>query len=177
VLLVGFMASGKTTVGDAVGRGTGWPVIDVDAEVEAEAGVSVEEIFRTRGETWFRDAEARHTAAAVERRGVVVVPGGGWAARPGRIEALPPHVLSVWLRVTPEEAVDRARAEGAVRPLLAGAADPLEEARRLLGEREPHYGKATLHLDTGGRSPLEVADLIFEELRRRGASATPLDSE
>lgn len=171
------MASGKTAVGEALGGATGWPVVDVDAEIEAEVGDSVAGIFRTRGEAWFREAEARVTEEALACRGVVVVPGGGWATRTGRLASVPEHVLSVWLRVTAEEAVERARADGPVRPLLHEAEDPLEAARRLIRDREPYYRKAELHLDTGGRSPLEVADLILKELRRRRTSSTPRDSE
>lgn len=166
VILVGFMAAGKTAVGREVARRTGWRLVDVDAEVEARTGATVPELFATRGEAWFRQAEDDLTREALDRREVVVVPGGGWAAIPGRLEGLPSGVLSVWLRVSPETAVARAAVEGDTRPLLRGPEPPLDRARALLADREPHYARAGLHLDTEGRLPLEVADQILEILRR-----------
>jgi len=166
VVLVGFMAAGKTAVGRALARRTGWRLVDVDAEIVARAGAGVSEIFRTRGESWFRGEEERLTREALDLEGVVVVPGGGWAAAAGRLDGLPGHVLSVWLRVSPEAAVARAAEDGDTRPLLRGPEPTLDRARRLLAAREPFYRKAALHLDTEGRVPLEVADEISETLRR-----------
>jgi len=166
VLLVGFMAAGKTAVGKELARRTGWRLVDVDAEVEVLAGAPVAEVFATRGEAWFRREEERLTREALDRSGVVVVPGGGWAGVPGRLEGLPPRILSVWLRVSAEAAVARAAGDGDTRPLLTGPEPPLDRARALLAAREPHYAGAALHLDTEGRLPVEVADHILEILRR-----------
>lgn len=166
VLLVGFMAAGKTAVGRALARRTGWRLVDVDSEIVARTGADVSELFRTRGEIWFREEEERLTREALDLTGVVVVPGGGWAAAAGRMEGLSPRVLSVWLRVSPETAVERAANQGETRPLLAGPEPVLEKARRLLALREPSYRRAALHLDTEGRVPLELADEISEILRR-----------
>ena len=75
--------------------------------------------------------------------------------------------MSVWLRISAEEAVRRAARRPGTRPLLAGAEDPLRRARELLAEREPLYAEAELHLDTGSATPLEVADQILIHLRER----------
>jgi shikimate kinase len=166
VLLVGFMASGKSTVGAELSRRTGWTLVDVDQAIEDRTGHDIPTLFATRGEAWFRELEAEVTGAALDLHGCVVVPGGGWAAVEGRLESLPPHVLSVWLRVGATEAVTRSRRDGPGRPLLDQAGDPLSRARSLLGAREPHYRKAALHLDTEGRVPVELADAILEHLRR-----------
>lgn len=166
LVLVGFMAAGKTAVGRHLEQLTGWRVVDVDAEIEKGAGETVAELFRSRGESWFRREEDRVVREALDLRGVVLVPGGGWAAAPGRVEALANDVLTVWLVVSAEEAVARASREGETRPLLAGAEPALDKARVLLNAREPFYRRAAVHLDTEGRTPLEVAELISEFLRR-----------
>jgi shikimate kinase len=166
VVLVGFMASGKSSVGLALARRTGWTLVDVDRDIEESTGQPIPDLFATRGEAWFRELEEERTSAALDLHGCVVVPGGGWAAASRGLETLPPHVHSIWLRVSPEVAVARARQEGAGRPLLDEVEDPLARARELLERREPHYRRAGLHLDTEGRTPVELADAIVSHVRR-----------
>lgn len=164
VLLVGFMASGKTSVGRRLAARLGWEFVDADAEVEARSGLSVEAIFRERGEEGFREIEGRVTADLLEGRRRVVASGGGWpAADPDRLYALPDEILSVWLRVPASVAVDRARREGRVRPLL-DVEDPEESARELLGHRRSSYARARLHLDASKPSPDALASAIVEYL-------------
>ena len=80
------------------------------------------------------------------------------------MDSLPPGTLAVWLRVSPEEAVRRARAEGPTRPLL-DADDPVERARGLLEERAPHYRKASLILDSESAPPDGLARTIYESIQ------------
>lgn len=171
VLLVGFMASGKTSVAALLSDRLGWPVRDVDRLLEEEEGLTVREIFETRGEPWFREREAALTRRLLGERRVVLAPGGGWAAAPGRLDELPEHVLSVWLRVGAEEAIRRAGDAPGSRPLLAtggpGDAKALAAVSDLLRERERWYRRAALHLDTSRATPLEVADSILNHMARR----------
>lgn len=165
VVLVGFMASGKTTVGAALARRLGWRLIDIDAELVARDGRSVQEIFAAEGESGFRRIEARAVDEALNERQVVVVPGGGWAAAgEDRIQALPADTFTVWLRVSAEAAVARARASSVVRPLLAGN-DPLTTAFALLAEREPFYAPARLHLEAEQESPDHLAVKIVSQMQ------------
>ncbi len=159
VVLVGFMASGKTVVGAILARRLGWAHVDLDRVIEARAGRGVAEIFAAEGEAAFRRLEAEATAEVAAREGVVLTPGGGWVTNPALLAALGPGTLSVWLQVTPEEAVLRASARPGERPLLAGP-DPLAAARRLLEARAAHYARAAAAVDTGGRAPEQVADEI-----------------
>ena len=162
-MLVGLMGSGKTTVGRLLARRLGWSFVDLDEEVEAAAGATVEELFRTRGEHTFRGLEARAGADALAWVKAVIAPGGGWTLAPGRLEGLPTGSLSVWLRVTPETAVARATRGSSARPLLAGP-DPVARARKLLREREAVYGHALLHLDAEHASPASLARAIAEHM-------------
>ena len=167
VVLLGFMAAGKTAVGAELARRLGWEHLDLDREIERREGRSVAGIFAAEGEGRFRELEARATAELARRARVVVSPGGGWITGAGNLQALGPGTLAVWLQVSPDEAVRRAGASPGERPLLAGP-DPLEAARRLLEARESLYARAGLHVDTEGRSPGEVAAIIETELRARG---------
>jgi shikimate kinase len=166
VVLLGFMAAGKTAVGAELARRLGWDAVDLDALIEAEQGVRVAAIFATHGEARFRELEGEATRRVAARAGVVLSPGGGWITRAENLGALGEGTLSVWLRVSPEEAVRRAAAAPGERPLLAGA-DPLAAARRLLDERAPLYARAALHVDTAGRTPAQVADIVEAEVRAR----------
>ncbi len=168
VLLVGFMGSGKSTVGPLVAETLSWRFQDFDDRIEASEGRSVAEIFRQQGEAHFRSVEARVASRLLKEDEVVLGSGGGWAAIPGRLDALPKGTVSVWLRVSVAEAIVRASAESGVRPLLAGE-DPGARAEALLAERSPRYARAHLSVDTDGRTPEDVAAEILELLERRGS--------
>lgn len=160
IVLVGFMGSGKSSVGPLLARALDWDFADVDACVEAEEGRSVARIFAESGEPRFREAEERVAAGLLARDGVVLAVGGGWGAAPGRLRSLPDGTTSVWLRVSVEEAVRRCTIEGGTRPLLH-VPDPLEAARELLRRRVPQYAEAHLRVDTEGRTVEDVAAEIL----------------
>jgi len=157
VVLVGFMGSGKTTVGRVLASRLGWRFMDLDDEVEALAGRTVEEIFREQGEPAFR---------ALEERAGELAPGGGWSLAPGRLESLSSDSLSVWLEVSPETAVRRAMSHGRVRPLLEGG-DPVGRARSLMAERAAVYARARLHLDAERVAPAALARAIAEHMEAK----------
>jgi len=157
------MAAGKSTVGPMLARALDWSFLDGDAELVRRSGVSVPEWFQRRGEAAFRREEARVTAELCRQDHVVIAPGGGWAAAEGALDSVPAGTAVIWLRVTVEEAVRRALADPAVRPLLASDA-PLEAARRLLGAREAAYARADFVIDVDGRTPVELTTEILEWL-------------
>jgi shikimate kinase len=166
VLLVGFMGSGKTRVGQILARRLGWTFRDFDQEVRGRVGLPIPEIFRQHGEGFFREAEERVGAELLRECRVVLASGGGWPAALGRMESLGPDTLSVWLQVSPEVAVRRALEEGPTRPILA-VRDPVARARALLSQREPYYALARVVLDSDETEP-EVLATTIEELVIRG---------
>lgn len=172
VVLLGFMASGKSTVGAALARRVGWEHLDLDREIEAREGRTIPELFRVYNEAYFRALEARLTAEVAGRTGVVLSPGGGWITHPGALERLGPGTLSVWLRVSPGVVLERVGSARAGRPLL-DVPDPVSAVHRLLAEREPLYRRADLSVDTDGLDPASVAALLERELRARGLAHTP----
>jgi shikimate kinase len=164
VVLVGFMGSGKSTVGVLLASRLGWSFLDFDDEIERRAGASVADIFREKGEAFFRVLEHEVGCDLLAGERVVLATGGGWPTAPGHMDALGPDTLSVWLDVSAESSVSRVRGRGRIRPLLE-VADPVGRARLLLGERAPHYGSAELHLDSTRSTPEELADRILEHMR------------
>lgn len=169
VLLVGFMASGKTAVGQILARKLGWRFVDLDALIEERAGRTISHIFRHEGEAAFRSLESETGTEALALEHVVLAAGGGWAAAPGRLEALDRDTLSVWLRVSADTAVQRAAAAGATRPLL-DVPDPVHAARTLLARREPYYRRAHLAFDSESLSADEIARRILVEMERRNGA-------
>lgn len=166
IVLVGMMCSGKSAVGAAVAELLGWAHIDLDREIEREAGRPVREIFAAEGEAAFRRMEAEATRRMAGRTRIVLSPGGGWITNPHLLDSLGPGTLCVWLQVSPEEAVRRSAAAPGERPLLAGP-DPLGAVRRLLAERERFYARAHLVLPTDGRSVDGAARDIHGYVRDR----------
>ena len=167
VVLVGLMGAGKSAVGAALAARLGWEHRDLDRDLERAAGRTVAEIFATEGEAGFRRREREATRAVAGLTELVLSAGGGWMANPGVPELLAPGTLLVWLQVSPGEALRRAGAAPGERPLLAGP-DPLGTLRRLLSERERHYGRAHLAVPTDGRSIADLAAELEHRVRAGG---------
>ena len=160
------MGSGKSSVGRELARALDWRFVDFDAAIAEEEGRSIPEIFRGMGEAHFRKAEERVGSRLLREARVVLASGGGWAAEPGRLDAVPPGTETFWLRVSQEEALRRVASGSGARPLLA-VTDPEEAVARLIAEREPHYARAGSVVDTDGRSVEDVTGEVLAILRRK----------
>ncbi len=174
IVLIGFSATGKSSVARALADRLGWTALDTDDLIEAAAGRSVPDIFARDGEAAFRalERDAARQAAAWER--VVIATGGGlWLDATNRealcdggfVVALEARLGTIVARHAPAES---ARADA--RPLLAGG-ERLETVRRLKAARQSHYAlaDATVHTDTA--SVEQVADQIAAVFERDGAAA------
>jgi shikimate kinase len=170
IVLVGFMAAGKSTVGRHLAGALGWDFHDLDEVVETREGRTIAAIFAESGESFFREVEARVAEEYLSRERVVLATGGGWAARPGRLGTLPDRTLTVWLKVSAAEAVRRAGG-GEGRPLLAGS-DRVEGAAALLRQRTSRYAAADIEVDTEGRTAEDVSAQILARVARRTENHT-----
>jgi shikimate kinase len=166
IVLIGFMATGKTTVGQLVAERLGRRFVDLDRLIEETAGTTVAELFASGGEPGFRRVEAQALRQALATPHAVVATGGGAACREDNLQAMLDQGLVVALSATPVEVLRRTGASSG-RPLLDAADDPLAVATRLLGEREPFYARAHLRVDTVGRTPAQVAALVVDLARQR----------
>jgi shikimate kinase len=167
VALIGFMGSGKSTVGALLARRLGWEFVDVDALVEAEAGATIADIFTAHGEDHFRTLESAGLRALAGRTGLVVAVGGGAPHRESNRWFFTADGTAVFhLHVPLERALARA-GDGRTRPLLAHGAD---EVRRLYEERLPRYRELGTEIATDGRSPGDVADEIAARMAPRQAA-------
>jgi shikimate kinase len=141
----------------------GFPWVDLDLEIERAADRPIAGLFEERGGTEFRELEAAALERALSdsRPGVVIACGGGIVTIPATRKRLSAAAFVVWLRVAPAIAASRLGAEGAaLRPLLRGGA-PREALESLLRDRAPHYqAVADAVIDTEGRTPAEVADMV-----------------
>ena len=152
IFLIGFMASGKTTVGRLLAERLDWNFVDLDKVIEDEAGKTVADIFAAEGEDGFRKRETEALREVAKRRKTVVATGGGAPCREENVEAMLGAGRVFWLDVTPDEAVRRAgKASG--RPLLDGADDPVEVARKLMDSRRSFYKRAHAGVATVDLSP------------------------
>jgi len=164
ILLVGFMASGKSSVGMELASRLGWGFEDFDTVIEARAGKSVSQIFSEDGESEFRRLESDVAMELLSRSETVVASGGGWPTQPGSWNMVMDDTMSVWLKVSPVEAVRRAAQEGSTRPLLNGA-DVTDRATALLLSREPAYSRARHALDSEHLDPPQLAVEIMKLMK------------
>ncbi|MEX2582515.1 MAG: shikimate kinase [Gemmatimonadota bacterium] len=168
VVLLGYMCSGKSTVGESVARRLSWNFVDFDVEIERREQRRVWEIIEGEGEEYFRRLESELTREASEERRLVMAPGGGWITNPELLEAIRPGTFSVWLRVSPEETVRRLLDDSIDRPLKEHP-DPIRPVSEMLEEREPLYRRADLAIPGDSRHPEELAFEIESIVRLRNA--------
>lgn len=154
------MASGKTTLAEALAKRCALGFVDLDETIEEAAGESVAEIIRSRGECVFRELEYRALRSCPD--GVVIAAGGGcFLSDDVRSYLRETGILSVFLNPPWECMVQRAAAQGADRPLWKSE----KEARRLFENRLPFYKQADVHLKLeGDESPDTVVDLLLDRI-------------
>jgi len=168
VVLVGFMGSGKSSVGRIVARRLGFRFEDMDRRIEKRAGRRIATIFRDAGEEAFRALEREEAVSLSSLSDRVVATGGGAFARPDTRALLQAGALTVWLQGDIDTILSRVPRDGA-RP-LAGNRDIM---RALLAEREPFYRMADVAVDASSGTPREVADRIVGLIEGRNRKKTP----
>ncbi|HVU04013.1 MAG TPA: 3-dehydroquinate synthase [Polyangiaceae bacterium] len=164
LLVSGFMGTGKSTVSRLVAEWCGRPLVDLDAEIEREAGVPIAELFATRGEPAFRllEREALDRVLGRTDAPVVALGGGALLQRGTRLDAIDRGVV-VTLDASVEEILKRTA--GSDRPLLQ-AGDPRVRVEQLLAERKLAYAECHGRVSTTGRSPEDVARDVVALWRR-----------
>jgi shikimate kinase len=167
LVLIGYRATGKTTLARRLAERLGWSWIDADVEIERRAGKSIARIFAEQGEPAFRDLESLVIADLCGREHVVLAAGGGAPVRQENRRPMRESNHVVWLTARPETILARMSGDhttAARRPSLTEH-DPLEEIVQLLRTREPIY-RETAHwvVDTEGKTPEQLTDEILARL-------------
>lgn len=166
--LVGFMGTGKTTIGRELARTMGRKFLDTDQVLEQRFGKSVNEIFEEDGEEAFRVAERALSLEIAELENKVVGTGGGTIMDPVNLEAFQKSGLLLRLYTRQTNLIGRLK-RTSKRPLLKGEseAEVEEKIKKLLAEREAIYGLINLRLETTDLTPLIAARKVHEFLRSR----------
>lgn len=151
IFLIGFMCSGKTTLGRAVCERTGLRFIDLDYEIEQHAGMSVKDIFATKGESAFRELERTMLAEVSALEDVVVACGGGTPCQPGAMDLMNDSGITIRLVPSEKRMLHRLMAGRHKRPLIASISSQAEMRDFLIftsAKREEYYCKARHRFDT-----------------------------
>ena len=166
VALIGLRGAGKTTLGSALAVELRMPFVELDREIEREAGISLSEVFLLYGQNGYRRIERscldRVMAGHAE---MVMSVGGGIVSEPEAYNHLLQHCFTVWVKASPDEHMARVVAQGDLRP-MQGNAEAMVDLRRILDARAPLYQKADITLDTSGEDPKQS----LSKLRRAVAA-------
>ena len=159
IALIGMMGSGKSTVAAVLAERLDWPLVDLDAVLEAKSDMSISEIFASQGEPAFRALEASSCLALLERQEQFVLAlGGGAVENEATRGALQRRATVIWLRASINTLIARV-GSGSARPLLGEKIK--ESMEEILKRREPFYEAcADYVLDVDDLSPREVSDRI-----------------
>lgn len=159
--LIGFMASGKSTVGAGVAACLGLPFIDLDSHIEVRTGTSIPDIFSTLGERIFRSMEMEALKdVSIAHEQLVLATGGGVVTEPSSRMVLKENFTSIYLRAKPDTIIERLRHDGGDRPLLQGD-DWTHRVLQLMTARNALYdGVADVTIDVDGLSVDEVVTRV-----------------
>ena len=163
IVLVGFMACGKTFTSRELAVRLGRERVSTDELIEAQEGRAIADIFAQSGEPYFRDVERQVVLACARRQGLVIDCGGGVAVNEANFNALKTTGVSFYLYASPEAIFRRTRGR-TDRPLL-NVPDPMEKIKDLLARRDPHYRRADHVVDSSEDNIPKVVDEILRILK------------
>jgi XRE family aerobic/anaerobic benzoate catabolism transcriptional regulator len=162
IALLGLRGAGKSTLGQKLAQALSLPFIELDREVEKEAGAELGEVFAMYGQDAFRRFERRALERVLEEHDrAVIATGGSLVTDKSTYELLLQRCRCIWLKAAPDEHMQRVIAQGDMRP-FKGRSAALDEIRTLLADRERLYGRADATVDTTGKTVRQS----LAELRR-----------
>jgi len=164
--LVGLRGAGKSTIGARLARRMDMSFIELDTLIEQAAGMSLGEVFSLHGEDYYRRLERDQLARVLrETSAAVIAVGGSIVSDAQNWELLKRRCLTIWLRATPRDHMQRVIRQGDTRPMRDNPA-AMTELRGLLERREPLYAESDLEIKTSGRKIQAVVEQIAEALEK-----------
>lgn len=149
IYLIGYMGSGKTTIGSVLAQSLNWSFIDLDELITNRSGKTVPEIFNQYGETVFRELEASALHSTFHKSHIVIATGGGTPCFYENLEKMKEHGSTIYLNVSVDELIRRLTSDPTIRPLVSGKT-PGELGQHIqqhLSRRLTHYNKADYIVD------------------------------
>lgn len=163
IALTGFMAVGKSAVGRTLARRLGRRFVDLDKMIERSEGMRIKNIFKRKGETYFRRAEKQALAEVLVQEGQVIATGGGVVIDEENLQLLREKSFVVCLTAAPDVLLRRAE-KSRQRPLLEDG-DQAQRIGELLAQREKNYAEAHVVVDTSELTVEQVVEKILEQLK------------
>lgn len=158
IAFIGLRGAGKSTIGTALAERLSWRFTDLVRTIEQRAGMSVSEIFSLGGQSAYRCFELECLEETIERAEPAIIEvGGSLVSEPAAYERLLGSCVTIWLRASPEDHMNRVIAQGDKRP-MAGNKHAMEDLKRILSERESLYQRANYILNTSGARVSDTVD-------------------
>jgi shikimate kinase len=160
IFLIGMPGSGKTSIGKELAKLTGSNLIDLDEYIAKKEKISIPQIFKTKGEDYFRKAETSALKEIIERsKKTVVSVGGGTPCFNRNMDLMMAGGKAVYLKASVEELASRIEADPNERPLFSKHKEKklAEKIESMLGHREKYYKKALMSFETNGKTPEVLA--------------------
>ncbi|MGH8669415.1 MAG: helix-turn-helix transcriptional regulator [Burkholderiales bacterium] len=164
IALLGLRGAGKSTLGAKLAQLLRMPFVELDREVEKEAGARLGEVFAMYGQDAFRRFERRALERVLaQHERAVIATGGSLVTDPATYELLLERCTCVWLKASPEDHMARVIAQGDMRP-FKGRSAALDEIRKLLADRDRLYARAAVTVETAGKTPKQSLQEIRKAL-------------
>ena len=166
VVLIGMMASGKSSIGKVLSKTMNIPFLDIDKEIEFHEKRSIKSIFENNGERYFRKLESKIIIENLkEKKSTVIALGGGAFLNAAVRKNVNEKSISVWLDVNIESIITRVK-KNQNRPLVEKKSD--EEIKKIYEKRLKYYEMSKIHIDCNKKTKTECAKEIIFKLKNTG---------
>ena len=169
IILIGYMGSGKSTVGKKLSEQLGHKYIDLDDYIQKKEGHSIAQIFKNKGEIYFRKVESKYLKEVLGIHGAVISLGGGTPCYGHNMDIIKnaDDAFSIYLKATISNLTDRLFKEKDSRPLISHI-NQKQDLREFIGkhlfERSPFYSQSDITLETDNKTVDEIAETIITKL-------------